>query len=164
MRCLDEFKEARHLAENPDAVELAIWYHDAIYDPRATDNENQSAALVVEMIKAASLPDSLQKTVANLIVSTSHAFCELVSSDAKLLVDIDLTILGQPEEVFDEYERQIRTEYGWVPEGLFTAGRRAILKSFLDRPSVFQTDFFQAKYEAQARRNITHSLANLTNS
>ena len=158
--CLNEFEQARHLAINPDAVELALWYHDAIYDTKAKDSEERSAALVVEMARNTLLPDTLGQSVANLIMATKHTSAP-ADLDVQLLVDIDLSILGQSEEKFDEYERQIRKEYDWVYEDQFVAGRSAILKSFLDRPNIYTTQAFRDKYEAQARRNIIRSLAQL---
>ncbi len=158
--CLDELEQARDLAVNPDAVELALWYHDAIYDTKAKDSEERSAALAVEMVRNASLPDNLGQSVTNLIMATKHAATPS-DSDVQLLVDIDLSILGQAEEGFDEYERQVRKEYEWVSEDAFVAGRSAILKSFLERSDIYATQFFRDKYETQARRNIARSLAHL---
>ena len=93
--------------------------------------------------------------------STNLTFLLPGEPDVQLLVDIDLSILGQPETKFDEYERQVREEYEWVPEDQFVVGRSAMLKSFLDRPNIFATQFFSNKYEKQARANIARSLASL---
>lgn len=158
--CLDEFEQVRQLATNPDAVELALWYHDAIYDTNAKDSEKRSSALAVEMVRNASLSDNLGQSVANLIIATKHSATP-TDSDVQLIVDIDLSILGQPENRFDEYERQIRKEYKLVADDKFAAGRSAILRSFLDRPSIYSTQFFRNKYEMQARRNIARLLARL---
>ncbi|OGZ15223.1 MAG: hypothetical protein A3G11_01160 [Candidatus Lloydbacteria bacterium RIFCSPLOWO2_12_FULL_51_9] len=158
--CLDEFEQVRHLAMNPDAVELALWYHDAIYDTKAKDSEERSATLAVEVARNASLPDSFGQSVANLITATKHASAP-IDPDVQLLVDIDLSILGQSEDTFDEYERQVRKEYEWVAKDAFIAGRSAILKSFLDRQTIYSTQFFRDKYESQARANIAKSLARL---
>lgn len=158
--CLDELEQVRHLAANSDAVELALWYHDAVYDTKTKDSEERSATLAVEMVRNASLSDNLGQSVANLIMATKHSATPS-DSDVQLLVDIDLSILGQAEEKFDEYERQVRKEYEWVSEDAFIAGRSAILKSFLDRPNIYATQFFRNKYETQARRNIARSLARL---
>lgn len=160
--CLDELKDSRHLAENPNAVELALWYHDVIYDTKAKDSEERSAALAVEMVRNASLSENLGQSVANLIMTTKHSAVP-IDSDVKLLVDIDLSILGQTDNRFDEYDRQVRKEYEWVLEDAFVAGRSTILKSFLDRPAIYSTQFFHNKYETQARRNIARSLAQLSN-
>jgi predicted metal-dependent HD superfamily phosphohydrolase len=158
--CLDEFEQVRNLATNPNAVELALWYHDAIYDTKAKDSEERSATLVVETVRNASLPGSFGQSVANLIIATKHASAP-TDPDVQLLVDTDLSILGQTEDKFDGYERQIRKEYEWVAEDAFVAGRSAILKSFLDWPTIYSTQFFRNKYETQARANITRSLARL---
>mgnify|MGYP001607516004 FL=1 len=158
--CLDEFEQVRHLATNPDAVELALWYHDAIYDTKTKDSEERSAALAVEEARNASLPDSFGQSVANLIMATKHTTAP-TDPDVQLLVDIDLSILGQTGDKFDEYERQVRKEYEWVAEDAFVAGRSSILKSFLDRTPIYSTRFFFNKYEVQARRNIAKSLARL---
>jgi predicted metal-dependent HD superfamily phosphohydrolase len=158
--CLDELEQVRDLAANPDAVELALWYHDAIYDTKTRNNEERSAALAVEMVRNASLPDNFGQSVVNLIVATKHSSTPS-DSDVQLLVDIDLSILGQTEGRFDEYERQVRKEYEWVTDGTFAAGRSAILKLFLGRPSIYATQFFRDKYEKRARQNIAKSLARL---
>lgn len=158
--CLDEFEQVRHLAKNPDAVELALWYHDAIYDTKIKDSEVRSAALAIKMVKNALLPDALGQSVTNLIMATKHSVAP-VDSDAQLIVDIDLSILGQVEEKFDEYEQLVRKEYEWVPEDAFVIGRSVILRSLLDRPNIYTTQFFRDKLEKQARANIKRSLARL---
>lgn len=158
--CLGEFEQVRHLATNSDTVELALWYHDAIYDTKAKDNEERSAALAVKMVRNASLPDNLGQSVANLITATKHTTAP-TNPDVQLLVDIDLSILGQSKEIFDEYERQIRKEYEWVSENEFITGRLAILKSFLDRPFIYSTEFFRKKYENIARKNLERSVKKL---
>jgi len=160
--CLGEFEQVRHLVTDPDAIELAIWYHDAIYDTKSKDKEERSASLARGVVRNALLPDSFGKSVANLIMATKHSQ-SFTDPDVQILVDIDLSILGQSEEKFDEYERQVRKEYEWVPKDAFVAGRSAILKSILDRPTIYSTQFFRNKYEAQARRNIARSLAQLSN-
>ncbi|MBI2482412.1 MAG: hypothetical protein HYV76_02540 [Candidatus Vogelbacteria bacterium] len=106
------------------------------------------------------MPDNLGQSVANFITATKHTSAP-TNPDVQLLVDVDLSILGQSEDKFDEYERQVRKEYEWVAENAFVAGRSAILKSFLDRPTIYSTQFFRNKYEAQTRRNIARSLARL---
>ena len=158
--CLDEFEQVRQLATNPDAVELGLWYHDAIYDTKAKNNEERSAALAVEVARDALLPDAFGQLVASLILATKHT-APSADVDAQLLTDTDLSILGQPGDRFDEYERRVRKEYEWVAEDAFVAGRSTILKSFLDRPAIYSTQFFRYKYEAQAWQNIARSLGRL---
>ena len=158
--CLNEFKQVSHLTANPDAIEFAIWYHDAFYNTKAKDNEEKSAVDAMKSAKNILLPVSFGQSVANLIVVTKHSTIP-GGKDARFLVDIDLSILGQSEDRFNEYERQIRKEYEWVSKDAFVAGRSAILKSFLERPTIYLTQFFRDKYEAQARLNIARSLAQL---
>ena len=159
--CLDELESVRGLAEDPVAVEMALWYHDAVYDPRAKDNEEQSAGIAAQAAAAMGLPAAFGARVAGLILVSTH-LSPPTDAAPRLFADIDLSILGQAEDAFDEYERQVRVEYSWVPEPAFRAGRSAILQSLLDRPSIYGTDFFREKYEAAARRNLSRSIARLT--
>lgn len=158
--CFVEWEQVRHLAINPEAIEMALWFHDAIYNQHAGDNEEQSAALAISVIKEAGLEDVFAQLVSDLILATKHS-SEPVELDARLLVDIDLAILGQSPEHFDEYERQIRCEYEWVSEEVFNAKRAEILQAFLNRPAIYSTSFFQHKYEQTARRNLERSLQRL---
>jgi predicted metal-dependent HD superfamily phosphohydrolase len=93
-----------------------------------------------------------------LILATRHTE-RPTTRDAALLVDADLAILGQPPDVFDVYDGQIRAEYSWVPESEYVAGREAVLRRFLDRDSIFTTEVFRARYETQARENLARALA-----
>ncbi len=158
--CLDEFEEARHLAERPGEVEMALWFHDAIYDPRAKDNEERSAELSRRIAKEAQLREAFGKRVYDLVLATEHHGLP-DGADARLLVDIDLSILGRPKDAFDEYETNIRKEYHFVPPDRYRSARSAILRSFLDRPAIYSTDFFRQKYETRARANLERSLAYL---
>jgi predicted metal-dependent HD superfamily phosphohydrolase len=158
--CLDELKNVRGRCDNVDAVEFALWFHDVVYDSHAKDNEGQSAALALRVAKDLKLSKSFCRRVEELILSTKHAAIP-DGADAQIMVDIDLSILGQSEAVFDKYERNIRREYTWVPESQFRSGRVAILKGFLARPHIFSTEYFREKYEQNARANLARSLAKL---
>lgn len=141
-------------------VALAIWFHDAIYDPRAKDNEERSAMLAEEAIAKMGLAPELGKQVRGLIMATKHTGPPS-DEPAKLIVDLDLMILGAPEDEFDRYEMAIRKEYDGAPEEDFREARARILKSFLDRPTIFFTQRFQNAYEAAARRNLARSIERL---
>ena len=157
LHCLDEMGPVRHLAVHPDAMEMALWYHDAIYDTHATDNEEQSAALAAHILRDASVPETfVQKVVCLIMATKAHTAAE--DQDTRLLVDIDLAILGQPAPIFDVYEQQIRQEYAWVPHTAFLQGRTRILHSFLHLVAIYATDHFHQLYEVQARINIARSL------
>lgn len=159
--CLDEFMEAHTLAEDPDAVELAIWFHDFVYDPCRDDNEKESAAHALHFCVAAGL-EKLAQIVPQLILTTQHTKeSARLTPDAQLLVDIDLSILGRPEHEFWEYEYKIRLEYYQVEERWFQKGRIAVLEGFLNQPSIYHTPYFREKYEKQAKQNLAHSLQRL---
>ena len=123
--CLAEFEEARHLARNPRAVELALWFHDAVYDPRASDNEERSASLAATCLNAIPAPH-LAAVVSSLVMATkTHE--AMGDRDAALLIDVDLSILGQNAARFAEYTAQIRKEYSWVSEVFYSRKRAEIL-------------------------------------
>jgi predicted metal-dependent HD superfamily phosphohydrolase/ribosomal protein S18 acetylase RimI-like enzyme len=158
--CLSQFDSARNLAKEPIALELAIWFHDAIYDTHAQDNEERSAELARRRIADAGASTTLGQSVAALVLATK-AHDPALHPDAPLLVDVDLSILGQPPARFWTYETQIRREYEWVPEPLFAAKRAEILERFLARKRIYSTDLFLSKYETQARLNLQNSIRSL---
>jgi predicted metal-dependent HD superfamily phosphohydrolase len=158
--CLEQFEPVKTMAYEPVAVEMAIWYHDVIYDPRAKDNEERSAELAVRVAKEIGLAGSFQETIHALIMATKKHDATL-ARDADVLVDVDLSILGRAPQRFDEYEHQIRQEYDWVPVEAYAAGRAAVLETFLARPAIYGTEFFRSKYERQARENLMRSIQRL---
>jgi predicted metal-dependent HD superfamily phosphohydrolase len=147
--CFARFDEVRAVAEHPRDVELAIWFHDAIYDTRRTDNEARSAAWARSVAG---------ERVQNLVMATRHEAVPQ-SADEKALIDVDLWILGAPPERFDEYEAQVREEYRWVPALVYRTKRRAVLESFAARRTIYNTALFIDRYEKRARENLARSLA-----
>jgi predicted metal-dependent HD superfamily phosphohydrolase len=158
--CFQEFDSAKHLSPDADAIDLAIWFHDAIYDTHRADNEEVSAHLAKDWLTDARARDAVRERVVSFVLASKHAAAP-EEANAKLFADVDLSILGQTEERFAEYERQIRLEYDWVPEQIFAAKRAKILEQFLARPTIFSTDNFRTRYEAQARRNLEASIRHL---
>jgi predicted metal-dependent HD superfamily phosphohydrolase len=148
-------------AQHPEEIELALWFHDAIYDVARADNEARSADWARAAVESAALDPLVADRVYALVMATRH---NAVPSDAdqRLLVDVDLSILGAPGERFDEYERQIRAEYSTVPLQNFRAARQRVLNEFLNRPAIFNTPVFVAAYETQARENLARSIEKLT--
>lgn len=159
-QCLAEFDGVRDLCGRPDAVEAAIFYHDAVYEPAGQENEERSARLAAETLRAHGVGETFCQSVAELILVTRHAD-DPPDDDGRLLADIDLSILGRPPEEFDAYERAIRREYAAVPGEQFRAGRAAILRRLLERPALYATDVFREKYEVAARANLKRSLEKL---
>lgn len=160
---MNEFTAARHLACEPIQVELAIWFHDAVYDTHAADNEERSAEWAQSWLKQANAPNALLSSVRQLVIATKSHDVKL-HPDAPLLVDIDLTILGQPPERFWRYEKQIRAEYSWVEPAIFATKRSEILERFLARPRIYSSDLFFNRLEAQARENLRASIQRLRGS
>ena len=158
--CIAWFDQARSSARRPLELELALWYHDAVYDPRRSDNEEASARLAAEHLGAAGSAPRVAADVSALILWTKHA-AEPPEGDAALLVDIDLAILGATTERYAEYERQIREEYAWVPAVLFRRRRAALLEHFLARPRLYVTPMLRQRLEERARANLVQSLATL---
>jgi predicted metal-dependent HD superfamily phosphohydrolase len=149
-----------HIAEYPAEVEVALWFHDAIYDIKAQDNEARSANWATKELSAAQVSQESIQRVEQLIMATCHAALP-DGQDQKLLVDIDLAILGAPRHRFLEYEAQVRKEYQWVPDILFRQKRREILKQFLARDPIYNTPEIQQAIESQARENLAYSVKRL---
>jgi predicted metal-dependent HD superfamily phosphohydrolase len=155
--CFEKVQTILPLAVHPAEVELALWFHDAIYDTQRSDNEERSASWARQSASSFRVGEDSAKRIYELIMFTCHDAVP-VGIDAQVLVDADLSILGAEPDRFDEYETQVRKEYGWVPEVMFRQGRRKILNSFLERKQIFSTLPFQELYEAQARTNLQRSL------
>lgn len=158
--CFMHLDGASALCEHATEVEFALWFHDAIYEPRAKDNEARSADWAVQVMREAALSPDAQARVRTLIMATCHDALP-DTRDAQVLVDIDLSILGADAARFDEYEHQVRAEYGWVPDFLFRRTRRKILQSFIARPSIYATTHFKNQLEKKARENLARSLSAL---
>jgi predicted metal-dependent HD superfamily phosphohydrolase len=174
--CLSYFEGVLDLAQYPLEVEIALWFHDGIYDPAGHDNEIQSAALVESTMlrgrrfpcrafapTAAGKDREMSQRIQSLILATQHSSIP-TEPDQLLLVDIDLAILGAAPDRFQAYEQQIREEYAFVPEGLFREKRREILQVFLMRPQIYSTPYFYRDLEIQARENLTQSVQRLMGS
>lgn len=159
--CLAHFDSVRPLVEQPTAVEIAIWGHDVIYEPQRSDNEEASAQWTQQLLQEVDASPALIEQVTDLIRLTRHV-AEPREHDGALLLDIDLAILGAAPEPFAEYEAQIRHEYEWVAWPAFCSGRATILRTFLQRPTIYRSHFFQTRFEVQARANLARSLAQLT--
>lgn len=158
--CLAELDTVRSLAERAAEVEIALWFHDAVYRTRARDNEARSAAWAVEFLGGAGCNARVLGRVEQHIMATRHSEVA-ASGDTALVLDVDLSILGQPPEVYRKFEADVRREYWWVLAPIFRRERARILRSFLERPHIYNLGVFRDRYEAQARRNVAAALAAL---
>lgn len=151
---LSGLAEAHALAREPDVLEAAIWFHDAVYHPLASDNERRSAQWAREELRLAGWPSATIARVAQLIEWTADHQVPDNGPDASLLMDLDLGILGAPASRYDNYLRQIRQEYAAVPDAAFRVGRLAFVRDMLGRALIYRTAHFRARLEATARANL----------
>lgn len=157
--CLRQFDQCTGLVQDPIALEMAIWFHDVIYDPHSSENELKSA----EMAELFLSSTSLGLTVRELILTTRHR-AEPRKSDSALIVDIDLSILGSAPSEYRRYATAIRSEYSFVPDNQYAAGRTQILSGFLKRPHLFYTPSFRDTLESTARMNLQAEIDSLAKS
>lgn len=148
-------------AVSDPALLFAVWFHDAVYQPAATDNEAQSAALAAQALTRLAVPAPIIQRVGQLILLTQTHPHDVTDLDACLLLDADLSILAADAAGYGRYARQIRREYAHVPDDLYRRGRTTVLQRFLARPRLFLTPAL-ALAEAAARANLQQELATLT--
>ncbi len=161
--CLNWLDQYHHLAADPLCLELALWAHDVIYDPRATDNEARSADWFAQHFADSDLTDQQRARVHELILATIHPHPP-TDPDMALLQDIDLSILGADAELYDRYEGWIRLEYDFVPKEAFRKGRSAVLQSFLEQDVIYHTVELRERLEGSARDNLSRALGKLSES
>lgn len=159
--CLRELDREHPIATPYDAIEWAIWFHDAIYDSQAKDNEERSAELALRTMRELGITNPSAADVTRRILATRHRDTP-VRDDERLLIDIDLSILGQSPAVFDRYDEAIRREYAWVSDEDYRRGRTAVLRSFLDRETIYHTPVFKSRLESQARENLRRAIQRLS--
>jgi predicted metal-dependent HD superfamily phosphohydrolase len=149
-------------ADDVGDVVLAAWFHDAVYDVRAVDNEEQSARLAETELARVGVPSTRIANVARLVRLTAAHAVEAGDRDGAVLCDADLSILAAVDDDYREYAAAVREEYAHVPEPDFRAGRAAILRQLLALPRLFATQTGHDRWEARARRNVEREIAELT--
>ncbi len=151
---------------DPVTFELALWYHDVIYNPRALDNEQQSARYVAGVLPQLGITTGQIERIQQMILATAHGAGEtaVFDSDTCYLLDLDLAILGAEPMTYNRYSQAIRREYAHIPDALYRQGRAAILQQFLQRPHIYHTEPMRQLYEAHARQNLQRELHELLQS
>lgn len=159
---LKHFHNFKSEFENVERVLWALYWHDAIYDPLASDNEAKSAELLKTDASGILQESMLLDVMAIINATAKHHIPESIRLDLKVdmewFLDMDLSILGQSAEVFDEYEKAIQLEYSAVPLELYHQGRKVVLQSFLSREVLYFTPQCRDLWEKQARDNLTRSI------
>lgn len=150
------------LAQQPALIAAAIWYHDAVYDTHRDDNEERSAALAQAELGSVGWSQPALRRVTEMIRATRHHQADAADSDMALFLDLDLSILGAPAEVYRNYCSAVRAEYQWVPEADYVKGRSRVLQAFMVRGSIYRTPQLIEAWESSARSNLRRELDSLT--
>lgn len=154
--CLQHLDERRALAIRPDLIEISLWFHDAVYKPFSKTNEADSAKIARDFL-VGQLSDPDVTTVETMIILTqTHGQSD--DPDTALMLDIDLSILATPTDVYDGYRRDIRREYRWVPGPMFRKGRAKMLRHFLAMDRIYKTETLRREWDAKARVNMAREL------
>ncbi|MFD7427591.1 hypothetical protein ACFV6Z_11090 [Streptomyces sp. NPDC059818] len=145
-------------AADADAVRLAAWFHDAVYRPDRSENEERSAVLAERALPEAGVPAGTAAEVARLVrLTVTHDPAD-GDSNGEVLCDADLAVLASPPKEYAQYAAQVREEYGFVPDEAFREGRAAVLRQLLELPRLFRTPHGAAEWEPRARQNLLTEL------
>ncbi|MFD4273209.1 hypothetical protein R2B67_15380 [Streptomyces cyaneofuscatus] len=155
---LDRIDTLAGYAADVHAVRLAAWFHDAVYRPDRTENEERSAALAERALPEAGVGEAVTAEVARLVRLTVAHDPAAGDRNGEVLCDADLAVLaGNPQE-YAAYAAQVREEYGFVPDEAFRDGRAGVLRQLLALPQLFRTPHGAAEWEARARHNLATEL------
>ncbi|MFI0739486.1 hypothetical protein ACH4PU_15580 [Streptomyces sp. NPDC021100] len=159
---VDELAEHARSARDLAAVRLAAWFHDAVYLPERSTNEERSARLAGRALAELGVPEDVTAEVVRLVLLTVGHDPAPGDRNGELLCDADLAVLGGTPEAYATYAAEVRQEYGFVPDEAFRAGRAAVLRQLLGLPRLFRTPRGYERWERAARHNLTTELALLT--
>lgn len=147
------------------SVEIALFWHDAIYAPLSATNEADSATLMRQRMDGRAASTQLDRAEAIVLATATHQVPAGadpgLARDCALFLDMDLSILGAPWEQFARYDHAIRQEFSAIPDHVFLPRRRTVMAGFLERPRLFLTEKFHADLDAQARRNLAQLVSSL---
>ncbi len=158
---LDAVDDLAGFADDPDAVRLAAWYHDAVY-AGAPDDEENSAVLAEADLSALGLPAELVDEVARLVRLTVEHDPGPSDRNGQVLSDADLAVLALEPAEYRRNSARVRAEYGHVPDADFRAGRARVIAALLAAPSLYRTPDARRLWEDAARRNLTSELRTLS--
>ncbi|MFF5787188.1 hypothetical protein ACFY8P_19730 [Streptomyces sp. NPDC012693] len=159
---IDELTDQGGEGGELELVRLAAWFHDAVYRPDRSENEERSAALAEKALTEAGLTAHEVTEVARLVRLTTTHDPDQGDLNGETLCDADLAILATDPDAYRGYTQAVREEYGFVPDDAFRAGRAAVLRQLLGLPRLFRTPYGAAVWEEKARENLEKELAELT--
>ncbi len=140
-----------------DTILFTLYYHDIIYNPLKTTNEEKSAAFAENRMQVIDVPKPIVGNCVQQILATKKHLLS-TDNDTNIFTDADLGILGRPWEVYEKYYKQVRKEYALYPDLIYNPGRKKVLQHFLQMQQIFKTDYFFELFEAQAKANIAIEL------
>ncbi|MBE9225190.1 hypothetical protein IQ264_07055 [Phormidium sp. LEGE 05292] len=160
---LEIIEKMRSHSQNFPALQFATWFHDIIYDPKAKDNEEKSAAKATKVLTNLGIPSSTVATICQLILTTkSHQISADSDIDSQIFLDADLSILGASQAEYQVYAKSIRKEYAWLSEPEYRTGRLQVLDKFCQRKRIYYTQQMFDALELQARQNMQEEIKFLT--
>ena len=157
--CLRQFDFAADRMDEPDAVEMALWFHDAIYDVPGKENELRSAELFAARADGRG-SEQFRSEVHRLIMATTHLDPPPATLDESFIA-ISLSSFGLPWEEFLRDSRAVRAELPHVSDAEFYPRQKKFLESFAARSEFCFTEFFRDRHETRARENIERLCARL---
>lgn len=153
-QCMGMFDACKSLATNPDALELAVWFHDVIFEPDQADNERRSADLYLQLSDGVQA-DEMRRLVERLIMATLHDGNSLQDPDAVYMVDIDLSSFGLSWEEFLRDSENLRRENANLSDAEYYRRKKEFQNCLLDKERFYRSDFFAERLENQARSNLS---------
>ncbi len=155
---LDVLTESGTAFTDESVVELAVLFHDVVYDARRNDNEARSAEFATSVLKDCGFTPERSARVSDFILATTSHPPASGDDDRDAFLDADLAILGEPQERYRQYVADVRAEYSFVPDERWRIGRTRVLKHFLSAPSIYRTAWCRESREAQAIQNLNVEL------
>ena len=151
---LDQLAEIRSEIQDWDTILFSLYYHDIIYSPIKSDNEEKSAEFAEEQLKQTSVSNEKIELCKKQILATK-LHIKSTDNDTDYFTDADLSVLGQDWKTYSSYSKNVRKEYSTYSDFVYNSGREKILTHFLTMNRIFKTDFFYNKFETQAKANLT---------
>lgn len=156
-----EIESNKDAALDKNVLLFATWFHDMVYDPKKSDNEEQSAKIAVHALNQLHVPKEIINVVEELILATANHTKAKSTKELDFFLDCDLKILGSDPNSYSQYAANIRKEYKHVISFIYNRERKKVLKRFIEANALYRTAYFQEKYEEQARMNILNEIKNL---
>jgi predicted metal-dependent HD superfamily phosphohydrolase len=157
---LNELLEVKEKISNWETILFSLFYHDLIYNPLKSDNEEQSAQYAEKRMKQIGVPSQIIDNCKSQILATKKHI-DNSDVDTNYFTDADLSILGQNFDLYKTYYQNVRQEYSFFPNLVYNYGRKKVLKHFLEMERIYKTEYFYNKYESNAKLNLKNELEHL---